>query len=92
MRYIFHPEALTEYAEAVRYYADRRIDLGQGFVDAIEEAIFRIREVPTLLFTASLKALSGKGFPKRLFVNNLVLMTISNGRIGFVRSVYQCFC
>lgn len=47
MKYIFHPEALTEYAEAVRYYADRRVERGQAFIDAIEEAIFRIRESPT---------------------------------------------
>ncbi len=47
MKYIFHPEALTEYAEAVGYYADRRVELGQGLVDAIEDAIFQIRESPT---------------------------------------------
>ncbi|MFB2920864.1 MULTISPECIES: type II toxin-antitoxin system RelE/ParE family toxin [Aerosakkonema] len=47
MRYVFHPEALTEYAEAVQYYAARRMELAQAFVDAIEDAIFRIRESPT---------------------------------------------
>ena len=46
----------------------------------------------SLLFTASLKALSGKVFAIRLIVNNLNLMIISNGRIRFVRSGYQCFC
>ena len=39
MKYIFHPEALTEYAEAVCYYADRRVEIGQAFIDAIEDAI-----------------------------------------------------
>jgi toxin ParE1/3/4 len=32
MRYVFHPEALAEYAQA--------------FINAIEDAIFRIRESP----------------------------------------------
>jgi len=27
MRYVFHPEALTEYAEAVQYYAAQRVEV-----------------------------------------------------------------
>jgi toxin ParE1/3/4 len=46
MKYVFHPEALTEYAEAVQYYADQRVEVAQAFIDAIEEAIYRIRESP----------------------------------------------
>jgi toxin ParE1/3/4 len=47
MKYVFHPEALTEYAEAVKYYAERRAEVAQAFIDAIEDAIYRIREAPT---------------------------------------------
>lgn len=47
MRYVFHPQALTEYSEAVQYYADRRLELAQAFINAVEEAIYRIRESPT---------------------------------------------
>jgi toxin ParE1/3/4 len=46
MRYIFHPAALTEYSEAVQYYANQRAEVAQGFINAIEDAIYRIRESP----------------------------------------------
>jgi len=46
MKYVFHPEALTEYAEAVQYYAGQRIELAQAFIDAVEDAIYRIRQAP----------------------------------------------
>jgi toxin ParE1/3/4 len=47
MKYVFHPEALTEYAEAVQYYAEQRVEVAQAFIDAIEDAVYRIRESPT---------------------------------------------
>ena len=47
MRYVSHPEALTEYAEAVKYYAEQRVEVAQAFINAIEDAVFRIRESPT---------------------------------------------
>ena len=46
MRYVFHPEALTEYAEAVQYYAGQRVEVAQAFIDAIEDAVYQIRESP----------------------------------------------
>lgn len=47
MRYVFHPEALTKYAEAVQYYAEIRTELAQAFINSIEDVINRIRESPT---------------------------------------------
>ena len=47
MKYFFHPEALTEYSEAVQYYAEKQVELAQSFIDAVENAIYRIREAPT---------------------------------------------
>jgi len=47
MKYVFHPEALTEYGEAVQYYAKQRVEVAQAFIDAVEDAIYRIRESPT---------------------------------------------
>lgn len=47
MRYVFHPEALNEYAEAVQYYAEQRTELAQAFINAIEDTVYRIRESPT---------------------------------------------
>jgi toxin ParE1/3/4 len=47
MRYAFHPEALTEYADAVQYYVEQRAEVAQAFIDAVEDAIYRIRESPT---------------------------------------------
>lgn len=48
MKYVFHPEALTEYAQAVQYYAVPRAEVAQAFIDAIEDAVYLIRESPTL--------------------------------------------
>jgi toxin ParE1/3/4 len=47
MRYGFHPEALTEYAEAVQYYTKQRVEVAQAFIDAVDDAVYRIRESPT---------------------------------------------
>lgn len=47
MKYAFHPEALTEYAEAVQYYVEQRAEVAQAFIDAVEDAIYRLRESPT---------------------------------------------
>ena len=47
MKYIFHPEALTEYAEAVKYYAQQPAELAQAFINTVEDAVYRIRESPT---------------------------------------------
>ena len=46
MKYVFHPEALSEYAEAVQYYAQQRNEVAQAFIDAVEDAVYRIRESP----------------------------------------------
>lgn len=47
MKYVFHPEALSEYAEAVKYYSRQRSEIAQSFIDAVEEAIYKIRETPS---------------------------------------------
>jgi toxin ParE1/3/4 len=44
MRYVFHPEALIEYSEAVKYYAEQRTEVAQVFINAIEDTVYRIRE------------------------------------------------
>jgi len=47
MRYVFHPEALSEYAEAVQYYIEQRVEVAQAFINAIKDTVYRIREAPT---------------------------------------------
>lgn len=47
MRYEFHPEALTEYEEAARYYADRDPRVAAQFIAAVEDALDRILDSPT---------------------------------------------
>jgi toxin ParE1/3/4 len=47
MKYVFHPQALAEYAEAVQYYAEQRVEVSQAFINAVEDAVYRIRESPT---------------------------------------------
>jgi hypothetical protein len=40
MRYVFHPEALAEYAEAAQYYySEQRAEVAQGFINAVEDFI-----------------------------------------------------
>ncbi|WNZ49145.1 type II toxin-antitoxin system RelE/ParE family toxin [Leptolyngbya boryana CZ1] len=46
MKYVFHPEALAEYAEAVQYYNRQRPEVAQAFINAVENAIYRIQESP----------------------------------------------
>ncbi|HLP48931.1 MAG TPA: type II toxin-antitoxin system RelE/ParE family toxin [Candidatus Kapabacteria bacterium] len=46
MRYIFHPEALQEYEEAVLYYSEISKDLAVAFIKCIENGIKKIREYP----------------------------------------------
>lgn len=36
-----------EYAEAVQYYTKQRAEVVQAFINAIEDAVYRIRESPT---------------------------------------------
>ncbi len=47
MKYVFHPKVLTEYASAVWYYTEQRTEVAQAFIDAIEDAVYRVRESPT---------------------------------------------
>ncbi len=46
MKYAFHPEALKEYAHGVEFYAEQRVELAQGFINAVENAIFKIVQFP----------------------------------------------
>ncbi|MGF1575358.1 MAG: type II toxin-antitoxin system RelE/ParE family toxin [Cyanophyceae cyanobacterium] len=47
MKYVFHPEAFNEYAESVQYYMEQRVEVAQGFINAIEGTVYRIMESPT---------------------------------------------
>ncbi|MGD1807557.1 type II toxin-antitoxin system RelE/ParE family toxin [Dapis sp. BLCC M126] len=47
MKYVFHPAALSEYAAAVEFYAERRVVLAEAFIQAVEDAIFKIIKYPT---------------------------------------------
>jgi toxin ParE1/3/4 len=46
MRFIYHPDALTEYADATLYYDERLPGLGADFTTEVDTAIKRIIEVP----------------------------------------------
>lgn len=47
MRVIYHPHAEAELIEAAQYYESRVPALGVQFLDEANQAITRIREVPT---------------------------------------------
>jgi hypothetical protein len=46
MKYEFHPEALAEYHEASRYFAECQPGLELRFIEAVEHAIQLILESP----------------------------------------------
>ena len=47
MRWEFHPEALAEYHDATRYYAERDPAVALRFIEAVEDAIGRILDAPS---------------------------------------------
>lgn len=44
----FHPEALLEADESAKFYEERQDGLGKRFVEALTDAITRIRRTPEL--------------------------------------------
>lgn len=46
MNYHFHPDALQEYTEATRYYAEISVSLATGFVTQVENGINQILHYP----------------------------------------------
>ncbi len=46
MRYIFHPEALQEYGDAATYYDKISPELGNAFIESVENGINRIISRP----------------------------------------------
>ena len=65
MRWEFHPEALQEYQEAARYYAERDPHVALRFVGAVEDAIRRILEFPSgwRLLEDDVRRCRARGFP-----------------------------
>jgi plasmid stabilization system protein ParE len=47
MKYGFHPEALAEYEGAALHYATRDPRVAARFIEAVEDAVRRIRATPT---------------------------------------------
>ena len=47
MRFEFHPEALSEFEEAARFYAGRQFGLELRFIASIESALDEISQAPT---------------------------------------------
>lgn len=47
-RFHFHPAALLEADESARFYEGRQKGLGNRFVEALSDAIHRIRRTPEL--------------------------------------------
>ena len=46
MRFIYHPDALTEYADAALYYEERLPGLGSDFTAEVDRAVARVLEAP----------------------------------------------
>lgn len=69
MKYVFHPEALAEYADAVQYYKKQRTDLAQAFINSIEDAVYQIKEYPTrcLVIDEDVRRCMTRKFPYLIF-------------------------
>ncbi|NET62229.1 MAG: WG repeat-containing protein [Symploca sp. SIO2E6] len=50
MKYAFHPEALTEYSQAVEFYAEHNKELAQEFINSVESAIFKVLVISLICF------------------------------------------
>jgi len=46
--YKFHPEALEEINDSISFYEDKQAGLGGRFLEALDDAIWRIRRNPLL--------------------------------------------
>lgn len=46
MNYAFHPDALAEFEDAARYYADKQLGLESRFITAVEACVAKIRAHP----------------------------------------------
>lgn len=69
MTHGFEREALDEYLDAARYYAEQRENLGEEFIQAVEAAIAAIAIDPTRFQLAGdgLRIFRMKRFPYHLF-------------------------
>ncbi|PSB29694.1 type II toxin-antitoxin system RelE/ParE family toxin [Chlorogloea sp. CCALA 695] len=65
MKYVFHPEALAEYADAVQHYKKQRTELAQAFINSIEDAVYQIKEYPTryLVINEDMRRCMTRKFP-----------------------------
>jgi toxin ParE1/3/4 len=46
MKFSLSSGAMLDYSEAIEFYAEQSPELGQAFINAIENSIYRIREFP----------------------------------------------
>ncbi|MEZ5540225.1 MAG: type II toxin-antitoxin system RelE/ParE family toxin [Pseudomonadales bacterium] len=44
----FHPDAQTEFEQAILYYESQQVGLGARFIDSVESAIDSILSAPTM--------------------------------------------
>jgi plasmid stabilization system protein ParE len=68
MNFKFHPEALSEYLAATRYYGDCQSGLDIRFIECVESAIRQIVEEPERfrVFEADVRRCLTKVFPYAL--------------------------
>jgi hypothetical protein len=70
MNYHFHPEALHEYAEATRYYAEISTSLSTGFVSQVENGINQILLYRRASNRGRCSTIPGKAFSVRNLLYN----------------------
>ena len=69
MKYVFHPEALADYADAVQYYKQQKTELAQAFINSIEDAVYQIKEYPPryLVIDEDVRRCITRKFPYAIF-------------------------
>ena len=96
MKYVFHPEALNEYSEAVQYYTEQRVELAQAFINAIEDTVYRIKAFPNryAAIEEDVRRCMARKFPYGILYtieqDYILIVAIVNLGIGKVESSDRC--
>jgi plasmid stabilization system protein ParE len=69
MRLEFHPQALAEFEDSARYYADCRAGLEVQFIECVEQALTRVSDAPSrwAVFEGDVRRVLVRVFPFAIF-------------------------
>jgi len=78
LKYYFHPSALAEHKQNIRYYQTQQPNLGKQYVDAFNQTIDQVCEMPQRFRTArspNIRRAALKTFPFHIIYREHLLQT-----------------